>query len=119
VWTFDQRTGQIAHDGAYIATGYAGAGVGKNNPSAQAIHDVGPLPRGGYTITAPMDTRTHGPYVLWLEPAPSNEMFGRSGFGIHGDSVIHPGEASEGCIVTARIVREKIWLSGDHWLAVV
>lgn len=85
----------------------------------QTVHNVGPIPAGNYFIQKPEDTVTHGPYVLPLVPYSSNEMFGRSGFLIHGDSVVNPGTASEGCIILSRDVREKIWASTDHGLTVI
>ena len=118
-WKYEQATGRMLLDDKYFATGYSGAREGKNNPDMQDVANVGPLPRGNYSIDAPVDTVTHGPYVLRLEPAAENEMFGRAGFLIHGDSVVHPGTASEGCIILARAIRERIWKSGDHKLAVV
>lgn len=118
-WTFEQSTGRMLHDGERVAIGYAGAGEGKNNPDMQDVHNVGPLPRGTYEIGEPSDTKTHGPYVLHLTPDADNEMFGRSAFLIHGDSVVRPGTASEGCIILGRAIREKIWDSGDHQLEVV
>jgi hypothetical protein len=120
-WTYQQSTGHMLNDlGELIGVGYSGRYPdGKNLPSMQNIPDVGPLPRGSYTIEPPVDTKTHGPYVLWLVPNPENQMFGRSAFGIHGDSVVHPGTASEGCIIQSRDVREAIWDSGDHLLQVV
>ena len=50
-WTFEQKTGKLSHNGDYVATGYAGGNCGhnpegKNNPDKQAIHNVGPIPRG-------------------------------------------------------------------------
>jgi len=65
-----------------------------------------------------VDTVTHGPYVLPLTPSLNNQMFGRSGFLIHGDSVVNPGTASEGCIILPRAVRQQIWGAGDHVLQV-
>lgn len=118
-WRYEQVTGRLLHDGARVAIGYSGAGEGKNNPAMQDVHNVGPIPKGAYTIEAPVDTKTHGPYVLHLVPAPENEMFGRSAFMIHGDSVVHPGTASEGCMIFSRTVREQIWTSGDTALEVV
>lgn len=118
-WVYTQREGYLTRNREFKGLGYAGRGVGKNNPSAQEIPNFGPLPRGTYQIEAPVDTKTHGPYVLWLTPDPTNQMFGRSAFGIHGDSVVHPGEASEGCIILSRGARELIWKSGDHKLRVV
>ena len=118
-WTYEQKTGQLSRDGANIIRGYSGAGEGKNNPADQEIHNVGPIPRGSYTINGPQDTVTHGPFVLPLEPDPANEMYGRSGFLVHGDSKLDPGSASEGCIVVGRAIRERMWNSGDHQLEVV
>jgi len=124
-WRYEQRTGRLLHyetdesTAERIAIGYAGAGEGKNNPEMQDVHNVGPLPVGTYTIEAPSDTKTHGPYVLHLTPAPENEMFGRSAFLIHGDSKVDPGNASEGCMIFARTIRERIWASGDRQLEVV
>ncbi|MGK3131451.1 tlde1 domain-containing protein [Pantoea sp. C8B4] len=54
-----------------------------------------------------------------LQPAPSNVMYGRAGFLIHGDSVAHPGGASNGCIVMPLNIRHKIWSSGDRQVEVV
>ena len=61
----------------------------------------------------------HGPFVLRLTPAPTNEMFGRDGFLIHGDSIEHPGSASHGCIILPRAIREAIAKSDDDTLHVV
>ena len=106
--------------GGLLAIGYSGApGIGKNNPVQQDVEDVGPIPQGLYRIQAPVDTVTHGPYVLPLTPDPANEMFGRAGFLIHGDSVVDPGTASKGCIILPRFARQRIWESPDHVLTVV
>lgn len=124
--------------GKIQGSGYAGRGEGKNNPIMQDVRagcrfsqgewapvdgltaeDWGPLPAGIYTMQPPQMTATHGPFVLWLSPDESNEMFGRSEFGIHGDSWEHPGLASEGCICVVRGLRESIWASGDHRIQVI
>jgi len=118
-WTYEQDTGRLFYDGLCMATGYAGSEEGKNNPAMEGVKNVGPLPRGKYMIESPINTRTHGPYVLSLAPNPENQMFGRSHFLIHGDSLVNPGTASEGCIIMPRTVRERIWESGDHDLEVV
>jgi len=82
----------------YLAcTGYAGQGVGLNNPAAQNQQNVGPLPQGDYTVGA--RTRRRGPLTLPLTPDPGNTMYGRSGFLIHGDNPAQNNTASEGCIV--------------------
>lgn len=103
-----------------VSMGYSGAGVGKNNPAMQAIHDTGPIPCGMWEITGPpFDTTEHGPDVLRLNPAPGTNTFGRSGFLVHGDSILHPGMASEGCIIMPHDIRLKIWASGDYDLQVI
>ncbi|CAM3609059.1 hypothetical protein VA7868_03548 [Vibrio aerogenes CECT 7868] len=60
-----------------------------------------------------------GIYSLRLRPDAGNQMFGRNGFMIHGDSRVHPGRASEGCIILRFHVRQQIWLSNDRQLEVV
>ena len=128
-WTYESSTGKLFDPSMNLAgTGYAGGGLdktnaeaaaGKNNPALQAEHNVGPLPVGWYTVNAPVDTRTHGPYVLWLTPDADNEMFGRDAFGIHGDSVVDPGWASDGCVIQSHETRVAVWESGDRRLQVV
>jgi hypothetical protein len=120
VWIYKQSTGELVRNGNVWRGGYSGCGEGKNNPTAENKPDVGPLPRGLYWILGPPEeTEKHGPYVLRLEPNPQNDMYGRSGFLIHGDSKIHPGQASEGCIILPRPLREHIYDSGDRTLEVV
>jgi len=125
VWTYVQKTGELLHDGAHVAFGYSGyddpetGKQGKNNPDLENVEDVGPIPTGKYSIGTPVDTLTHGPFVLPLTPDPANQMFGRRGFLIHGDSVVEPGTASRGCIILARSVRNKIAASRDCSLTVI
>lgn len=124
MWLYIQGSGSL-YSGTisppfFVTAGYSGIGIGLNNPDLQEIHEIGPIPIGLYTIEPPIDTPTHGPYVLPLTPNPANEMFGRSGFLIHGDSVRLANEhaASRGCIILPRDIREKIWTSEDHILKV-
>lgn len=121
MWTYKQSTGEMVNaDGKIVAIGYSGHLQGRNNPDLQAQHDVGPIPRGNWTILGPpVDTTSHGPFVLHLHPDPDTNCFGRDGFLIHGDSVVHPGMASLGCIILLRAAREQIWQSKDHKLQVV
>ena len=120
MWTYQQATGALhSAAGECVAHGYSRSPEGKNDPAKQSLANVGPVPRGGYSIGAPFDSETHGPYCLRLDPDAANEMFGRSGFLMHGDSVAHPGAASEGCIILPRPVRELVWASDDHRLEVV
>lgn len=119
-WTYHQSSGCIASDsGAIAGVGYSGKGISKNLPSAQSVEGLGPIPEGCYTIEEPIDSPVHGPLAMHLLPDPENEMFGRSLFMVHGDSKTDPGNASEGCIILPRSVREAIWQSGDRALKVI
>jgi hypothetical protein len=109
---YSQTSGEMRNStGELLGTGYAGHGAGINNPAMQSIHNTGPLPQGIYTISPPVDTTTHGPYVMWLTPDAANVMFGRSGFGIHADEIANPGKrlASTGCIVMSGPARIAVW----------
>ena len=123
MWTYEQRTGRLLDDaGTLVATGYSGFGSDKNQPADESIADLGPIPAGEYSIGGPECVEApgpHGPYVLRLTPAPTNDMFGRNGFLIHGDSIEHPGTASHGCIILPRKIREAIAQSDDQTLSVV
>ena len=120
MWTYAQKTGALQQNGQAVGTGYSGFDSGKNNPDMQAVPDVGPIPRGQWTIVGPpFNTAEHGPFVLRLDPSPSTNTFGREGFLMHGDSIHAPGTASKGCIIMPRTVREAVWNSGDTELEVV
>lgn len=121
MWTWVSDSGQLLKDAVILVdTGYSGKGSGKNNPDCEAVPDMGPIPQGDYDICGPpYDTKTHGPYVLRLEPCPGTITFNRAGFLIHGDSLESPGEASEGCIILPRATRSRIWQSGDTKLEVI
>ena len=120
--TYKISTGELTSDkNGLIGKGYSGAaGIGKDNPLEESVPDVGPIPEGEYTIQGPpFDTPTHGPFVMRLIPKPTNTMYERSGFLMHGDSIRAPGTASEGCIVMGFPIRESVWLSGDRDLTVI
>jgi hypothetical protein len=118
-WQYVQRSGRLSSaDSKVIAKGYSGFGAGKNAPELQKSQGIGPIPVGRYSIGRARDTDTHGPCVLPLTPDTSNEMFGRGGFLIHGDSIAAPGTASNGCIILDRHVRDAIDASSDRKLEV-
>jgi len=120
MWTYVQKTGELLKDGKHVAYGYSGHGPGLNNPEMQSVHDVGPLPCGKYTFGHPENHPHLGPYSIPLIADPTNNMFGRSGFFCHGERVSsEPGQASHGCIILPRDVRETIWNSGDRDLEVI
>jgi hypothetical protein len=117
-WSYSQSTGTLAHDGQVVAIGYSGHDNGKNNPDMQQVPNTGPIPKGRYFMGPPHDSAKVGPFALALDPAPGTDTFGRSAFMIHGDSIVHPGTASEGCIILLRDARNKIVESGDDQLFV-
>jgi hypothetical protein len=118
MYSFSQSTGILRHNGILFGSGWAGQGVGRGNPDAQQLHNIGPLPRGRYRI-GPAYTHPHlGPLVMNLTPDPQNNMFGRSDFRIHGASLEHPELSSEGCVILSREVRQGIYTGADKDLEV-
>lgn len=119
-WTYRQASGVMSKpDGSIAGTGYSGMPpTGKNIPTAQNLHMIGPIPCGGYSIGPIHNHPTLGLNVMALTPDATNEMFGRSGFFCHGDSSVHPGRASEGCIVMPGDVRSAMGASADRRLEV-
>ena len=117
-WLFNQRTGQLTHNGQPVTSGYSGKGPGKNNPAMQSVHDVGPTPLGTYSIGAPHHSAVTGNYSMSLSPEAGTNTFGRSALLIHGDNPKHIGQSSSGCIILPLAVRHSIWNSGDHTVQV-
>lgn len=117
-WQYNQRTGQLSRNGQNIAVGYSGSGAGRNNPAMERVSNVGPIPQGRYNVGAPHPHPTKGPVTMALTPVGHNAQ-GRTNFLIHGDSIQHPGHASEGCIILDRATRQAIAVSGDTVLEVV
>ena len=120
-WTYQQTTGILKHDGVLISKrGYSGVKGSQFQHNKQNVKDKGPIPVGKYTlIGGPFKHHKTGVYTIRLLPDPKNEMFGRDGFMLHGDSGDHPGEASHGCIVFPKNIRKNVWESGDHEIEVI
>lgn len=123
-WKWDQSAGELWWDGVHVSRGYSGKARGKNNPALQGLQGVGPIPRGKWKIVEVYDSKRVGPYALKLFAVDgtlddTHAGTGRGAFRIHGDSVRAPGDASNGCIILPRFIREKIWKSGDRDLEVV
>jgi hypothetical protein len=119
MWIFKQVDGQLIEDGALVATGWAGQLAGRNNPAMQNVPNIGPLPVGFYTIEPSYHHPHLGPVTMNLDPHPTNEMFGRADFRMHGASADHPELSSHGCIIMPRDVRVKIANSSDRMLQVL
>jgi Tlde1 domain len=120
-WQFSQSAGTLTNAaGEIVGTGYSGRGPGLNNPAMQEVKNVGPLPRGLYRLSTPIqDDPVVGEFAIPLVPDFGNEMFSRGGFFIHGNDPQNDHAASEGCIVMPFTTRQQIWASGDHELEVV
>ncbi len=124
LWRYSQSTGAMTDlNGNTVGTGYSGNGQGLNNPSMQNEPGVGPIPQGSYNI-GPQQNNVTGSGTrlrqsMRLTPNPANEMYGRSGFLIHGDNRYRNNSASEGCIIFPPDIRSIIGNSGDHTLTVV
>jgi hypothetical protein len=122
-WEYSQSTGQLhrIQNGArtHIGTGYSGINAGLNNPGMENIANTGPIPRGMWTIGTPRRSPNTGPHVLDLSPNGHN-AHGRTSFQIHGDNTTpQPNDASNGCIILPRNLRETISRSNDNVLYVV
>lgn len=121
MWIYKQSTGELrrqALDAPLIATGYAGRGDGKNNTAMEGVRNIGPLPRGLYSMGLAYTDPHRGPVCIPLLPDALNDMKGRSGFLIHADSIADPGNASEGCIIFSLPTRKLLAESKDRWLVV-
>jgi hypothetical protein len=132
-WSFQISTGELSLDGTPVARCYAGGGTGKNEPDCCSAQqgslgpgNFGPLPTGKYTIGPAYNDPERGQNTMRLIPDTGTEMYGRSGFLIHADSIKAPGDASEGCIVPilgakgepGLVVRAMIAASPDRDLEV-
>ena len=120
---YEQATGHFlsVEAGRYdlIAVGYSGSlsRHAVNDPDQQCVGSTGPIPRGLYTLGPPGPGPS--PYSIPLTPDASNDMCGRSGFLIHGDSLQHPGDASNGCIILKLSERRDVVATGLNTLVVV
>jgi hypothetical protein len=120
MWTYQQSTGELTDpDGKLLGRGYSGNGPALNDPAFQDEMGHGPLPAGLYTIGPFFTDLVKGPIVAHLRPDASNQMYGRSGFMIHGDNPQMDHTASDGCIILAHDLRQAIATSGDAGLAVI
>ena len=108
-YVYKQSTGELFLEGKKIASGYSGHGNGLNNPKAEAEENVGPIPRGLWTIGSAFDDKNgRGPVVLRLTFQGQKNAHSRSGFLIHGDNGKGDKSASNGCIILDRSTRERI-----------
>jgi hypothetical protein len=126
---YEQSTGQMyLIDGLTggeksLGQGYAGRGVGFNNPEAQNIPNIGPIPEGLYAIGSIRDNRVRIglPNERVMESSlrltPMTNIGSRAGFLIHSDFGVTT--ASNGCICTPLSVRQVVANTGVTRLQVV
>ena len=122
MWTYEQSTGILRDtNGNEYLGGYSGHGLGVNAPNYQNVPDIGPIPTGLYAMRNWRSDPEKGPLVCDLIPDGGNEMYGRSGFMMHGDLVTEMGLrlASLGCIVEPYATRLDVKASGDSTLQVI
>jgi hypothetical protein len=119
-WRYEQATGDLYHNDEFVGTGYSGAGrtalEGRNNPHMQDVQARGPVPCGKWTIGKPRKSAKVGPVAMDLIPVKGTATFRRSAIMIHGDN--KASNASHGCVILARPIRERIAASGDTELVV-
>lgn len=116
-YRYEQATGKLfSSGGSFLGQGYSGFGPGRNNPTEEAVPDIGPIPKGLYSIGSAHTQPILGPIVMNLLPVGHNAL-GRTLFRIHGDNAT--GDASHGCIVLARHIREAISSGTDKEIQVV
>jgi len=101
-----QNTGEFFINGIKEGTGFAGAPDYINNPAAQCLQDLGPLPKGWYIMTDGDNAVTK--HSIRLTPTDGTDMCGRHSMLIHGDSIDAPGTGSQGCIILRVDIRLKI-----------
>jgi Protein of unknown function (DUF2778) len=124
MWTYQISTGKILDPSSQLqGIGYSGNGTSLNNPLDTRIAGHGPVPVGMYIMGPWYDDapgpESKGPIVARLTPYQDNEMFGRSGFMIHGDNEKGNHSASDGCIVAGHDYRAALAGSRDNVLEVI
>lgn len=119
-WIYRQSTGKLylSSSPTFKYACFAGQPPYVNNPAAQGSQGKGPLPCGLYQIMTFKDQTTNSGHRLAfaarLVASPSNIMFGRDGFFIHGMTVTDVGKpvaartSSNGCIIAPHDVRRIV-----------
>lgn len=120
MWTYVQKTGYLYKDTVFKGAGYSGRSTGYNNPNTESLVGIGPTPCGAWEIGPWLEEHPHlGILVAHLTPSDPSNVFGRSGFFIHGDNPLVNHTASDGCIILNHELRSLIRDSGDTQLTVI
>lgn len=111
VWLYEISTGRFydaLSSSRYVGTGYSGARHRANDRLSVHVQGEGAIPPGLYRAGTARDLDSLGPHAIPLIPDDANEMFGRSGFYVHGDNKAGNRTASRGCIILNRSIRDMI-----------
>lgn len=90
-----------------LARCYSGKEPHQNDPASEGIQGLGPIPSGMWKVGKVVNHPRLGAFALQLSPI-GHDAYGRTGFFIHGDTVVGDGTASKGCIICPRGVRAAI-----------
>jgi hypothetical protein len=87
---------------------YSGSGAGRNNPAMQGVENIGPIPRGSWSVSG-VQQDLHGKAhsnVLRLQADPGTNTFNRHDILVHGDNAT--GTASKGCVIAPAQTRSVL-----------
>src|ERR1700683_3337668 len=106
-YSYQQSTGLLRWQDVFVERGYSGFPPHVNDPEAQNLPDLGPIPVGWWEMGEAILHPQLGPLAIPLTPQPETETFGRSGFYIHCDEIGEVGKqlASHGCIILSHATR--------------
>jgi len=123
---YKQKTGDLTGpDGAHMGKGYAGRGIGQNNPEAEGIKGVGPIPQGNWRVESSETSKWPEPSYK-LTPDEQTRMrviaLGRDpdSFYIHAQARLPQdrGRDSAGCIALEKADRLAVGAYKGWWLHV-
>jgi type VI secretion system (T6SS) effector TldE1-like protein len=118
-WIYHQRSGLLEyrwqHAAHSVGTGYSGAPGAVNDPTQEAIHFRGPIPKGRYRVGTIFHHHEKGPHVMSLTPV-GHSAHHRTDLLIHGDNDDLNHTASQGCVILAPEMRLRIGHSHDRTL---
>jgi hypothetical protein len=116
VWIYNNKTGELSIDGENISEGYSGKNTGKikglNNPAMLNKNSIGPIPNGIYKIGDSGYNEHMGEYVRLEETNPNflKENDRTPGtFYVHGNKRSGGFDASAGCIILPKEIRDMMF----------
>ncbi|MBS3049858.1 tlde1 domain-containing protein [Enterobacter mori] len=119
VWVYKVSVHKFYLNGTYqFDADYSGRPGFWNDSANEYVSHKGPLPRGTYTIGPAFYHPKTRAMTMRLTPFIENQMCGRDAFMIHGNSVAHPQDASDGCIILNLSGRKTINDSSDKTLII-